>query len=165
MGYNIFTEIRRHKSPILALIKRTIFSCSRHQVHVWYCLLFKSIQMCYKRNQWRISQKLGLMKVFLQVKRLGNVFTGTCLNLKHTEKKYDNIRKHHGNGHSAPCPTPHCIKIFNILFKNLQIGMKIHIWNAKWFLTIQIRTIPYYWKSWLQYLVCPRIFKKSKEDT
>ena len=101
------------------------------------------------------------MKVFLQVKRLENVFTGTCLNLKHTEKKYDNIRKHHGNGRSDPCPTPHCIKMFNILFKNLQIGMKIHIWIAKWFLTIQIRTIPYYWKSWLQYILCPRIFRTT----
>ena len=101
------------------------------------------------------------MKVFLQVKRLWNAFTRTCLNLKHTEKKYDNIREHHGNGHSAPCPTPHCIKMFNILFKNLQIGMKVHIWIAKWFLTIQIRTIPYYWKSWLQYLLCPRIFRTT----
>ena len=87
---------------------------------------------------------------------LACVWTWKChykdaLNLKLTEEKYDNIRKHHGNGRSAPCPTPHCIKMFNILFKNLQIGMKIHICIAKWFLTIQIRTIPYEWKSWLQY--------------
>ena len=95
------------------------------------------------------------------MKRLGNAFTRTCLNLKHTEEKYDNIRKHHGNWRSAPCPTPHCIKMFNILFKNLQIEMKIHIWIAKWFLTIQIRTIPCYWKSWLQYLLCPRIFRTT----
>ena len=67
------------------------------------------------------------MKVFLQVKRLGNAFTRTCLNLKHTEEKYDIIRKRHGNGRSAPCQTPQCIKMFNILFKILQIGMKIHI--------------------------------------
>ena len=59
------------------------------------------------------------------------------------------------------CPTPHCIKMFNILFKNLQIGMKIHIWIAKWFLTIQIRKIPYHWKSWLQYLLCPRVFRTT----
>ena len=52
-------------------------------------------------------------------------------------------------------------KMFNILFKNLQIGMKIHIWIAKWFLTIQIRTIKYYWKSCLQYLLCPRIFRTT----
>ena len=58
---------------------------------------------------------------------LGNVFTMTCLNLKHIEEKYDNIRKQYGNGRSAPCQTPHCIQMFNILFKNLKIGMKIHI--------------------------------------
>ena len=67
------------------------------------------------------------MKVFLQVKQLANAFTMTCLNLKHTEEKYDNIRKHYGNGRSAPCPTPHCIKMLNILVENLHIGMKIHI--------------------------------------
>ena len=128
---------------------------------VWYHLLFKSIQICYKRNKWRISQKLGLTKVFLQVKRLGNAFPRTCLNLKHTEEKYDNIRKHLGNGHSVPWPSPHCKQMSNSLFKNLQIGMKIPIWIAKWFLTIQIRTIPYYWKSWLQYLLCPRIFRTT----
>ena len=38
------------------------------------------------------------MKVFLQVKRLGNVFTRMCLNVKHTNDKYDHIRKHHGMG-------------------------------------------------------------------
>ena len=117
--------------------------------------------MCYTINKWRISQKLGLMKVFLHVKQLGNAFTRTCLNLKHTEEKYDDIRKHHGNERSAPCPTPHCIKMFDILFKNLHIGMKIHIWIAKWFLTIEIRTIPYYWKLWLQYWLCPRIFRTT----
>ena len=101
------------------------------------------------------------MKVFLQVKRLGNAFTRTFLNLKYTDEKYDVIRKHHENGRSAPCPTPHCIKMFNILLKNLQIGMKIHTWIAKCFLTILIRTIPYYWKSWLQYLLCPRIFRTT----
>ena len=39
--------------------------------------------------------------------------------------------------------------------------MKIHIWIAKWFLTIQIRTIPYYWKYSLQYLLCPRILRTT----
>ena len=39
--------------------------------------------------------------------------------------------------------------------------MKIHIWFAKWFLTIQIRTIPYYWKYSLQYLLCPRILRTT----
>ena len=59
----------------------------------------------------------------------------------------------------AQCSVPNTPlhKMFNILFKNLQIGIKIHIWIAKWFLTIQMRTIPYYWKSWFQYLPCPRI--------
>ena len=39
--------------------------------------------------------------------------------------------------------------------------MQIHIWIAKWFLTIQIRTIPYYWKYSLQYLLCPRILRTT----
>ena len=51
--------------------------------------------------------------------------------------------------------------MFNILFQNLIIGMKIHIWIPKCFLTIQIRTIPYYWKYSLQYLLCPRILRTT----
>ena len=70
------------------------------------------------------------MKVFLQVKQLGNDFTRTSLNLKHTEENYDNVQKQHGNGRSAPCPSLNYIKMLNILIKNLQIGMKIHIWIA-----------------------------------
>ena len=71
------------------------------------------------------------MKVFLQVKRLGNAFARTCLNLKLTEEKYDNIRYITEMGAVLRAQHP-----FNILFKNLQIGMKIHIWIAKWFLYI-----------------------------
>ena len=45
--------------------------------------------------------------------------------------------------------------------QNLPIGMKIHIWIAKLSLTIRMITIPYYWKSWLHYLRCPRIFRTT----
>ena len=51
------------------------------------------------------------------------LFTGTCLNLKHTEEKYDTIRKYHAELRAKLAPTPHCIKLLHILFKNLQITM------------------------------------------
>ena len=37
---------------------------------------------------------------------------------------YENLME---NWSSAPCQTPHFIKVFNILFQNLPIRMKIHI--------------------------------------
>ena len=54
----------------------------------------------------------------------------TFLNLKRFEDYCNGIRKRHGNGHSAPCTTHYCIKMFNILFKSLHFGMKIHNVNA-----------------------------------
>ena len=65
-------------------------------------------------------------KVFLLVKRLENDLYKDVFKLKHFKDTYDNFRKSRTNGRSAPCPTPHCIKMFNILFQNLKIGMKIH---------------------------------------
>ena len=39
----------------------------------------------------------------------------------------------------------------------LHIGMKIiHIWIVKWILTMQIRSIQYFWKSSLRYILSPR---------
>ena len=37
-----FTENRLPSSTILAPMRRTVISCSRHHMHVWHCHIFKS---------------------------------------------------------------------------------------------------------------------------
>ena len=49
-------------TPILVVIKRFAISCSRLQVHVWHCHLFKLIQIPYKKNNKAKYQKLCLIK-------------------------------------------------------------------------------------------------------
>ena len=61
------------------------------------------------------------------------LFTWACLNLQKIEDKFNNVRKRHRNGRSAPFRTSHCIKSMNILLNNLPIGMKIHRRIAEWF--------------------------------
>ena len=39
---------RLPNTPILDLMERIVISCSRHQVHVWHCHLFKYIYISYK---------------------------------------------------------------------------------------------------------------------
>ena len=41
--------------------------------------------------------------------------------------------------------------------------MKINIWIAKWFLSTHIRTIVYYWKDLLEYVLCLRVFLTTLE--
>ena len=54
-------------------------------------------------------------KVFVQVKRMEKDLYMDVFEIKRNENKCDKIRKRHGNGRSAPCLAPHCIKMFNIL--------------------------------------------------
>ena len=149
IGNNILTEKQRPNNPILAPIKRIVLSFSRFQVLVCYCHLFKS--MCYKKL---MIAETRFNKVFLKVKRQGKGLYMDVFRLKTHWRQVCKYPKSNGNGPSAPCPTPHSIKMFSILVQNLHIAMKIYIWITKWSLTIQIRTIPYYWKSSLQYLLC-----------